>query len=210
MPPVLPGPAYRIVTPRLIIRCYQPDDAPMLKASIDENIEHLRPWMPWIAAEPQDMQQKIQLLRQFRGCFDLGQDFTFAIFDPAETRLIGSCGLHTRLGEGVREIGYWIHKDFTRQGLATEASAALTRVAFEIDHVSRVEIHCDARNTASASVPNKLGYILQDTRQEPNPIEDDVLRDTMIWVLTVDQYPTSFSVSAPLEAYDAASRLILR
>ena len=44
------------------------------------------------------------------------------------------------------------------QGLATEVSAALTRVAFEIDQVDRVEIHCEPQNVRSAAVPRKLGY----------------------------------------------------
>jgi hypothetical protein len=40
------GPAYRIHTHRLVLRCWQPTDAPLLKAAIDVNLEHLRPWMP--------------------------------------------------------------------------------------------------------------------------------------------------------------------
>jgi len=57
--------------------------------------------------------------------------------------VLGSTGLHTRVGAGAREIGYWIHQDYINQGLATEATAALTKVAFAIDQVTRIEIHCD-------------------------------------------------------------------
>jgi len=39
-----PGPAYRIHTSRLVLRCWHPQDAPLLKAAIDTNLEHLRPW----------------------------------------------------------------------------------------------------------------------------------------------------------------------
>ena len=53
------GPAYRVHTQRLVIRCWQPEDAPLLKASIDENLEHLRPQMPWAMNEPTDLQAKI-------------------------------------------------------------------------------------------------------------------------------------------------------
>ena len=46
------GPAYRIHTQRLVLRCWQPTDAPLLKAAIDANLEHLRPWLPWAQYEP--------------------------------------------------------------------------------------------------------------------------------------------------------------
>ena len=52
------GPAYRVHTQRLVIRCWQPEDAPLLKASIDENLDHLRPQMPWAMNEPTDLQTK--------------------------------------------------------------------------------------------------------------------------------------------------------
>ena len=34
---------YRIETERLVLRCYEPDDAPLLKEAVDESIEHLLP-----------------------------------------------------------------------------------------------------------------------------------------------------------------------
>lgn len=37
---------YRIETARLVIRCYDRADAPLLKAAVDASVEHLRPWMP--------------------------------------------------------------------------------------------------------------------------------------------------------------------
>ena len=37
------GPAYRVVTDRLVVRCWDPLDASKLKAAIDMSIEHLRP-----------------------------------------------------------------------------------------------------------------------------------------------------------------------
>ena len=75
------GPAYRIVTPRLIVRCWEPRDAPLLKEAIDSSLDHLRPWMPWARHEPQTLAEKVELLREFRGQFDLGANSVYAIFD---------------------------------------------------------------------------------------------------------------------------------
>jgi RimJ/RimL family protein N-acetyltransferase len=165
--------------------------------------------MPWAKFEPTHLQKKIDLLRHFRGQFDLGQDFVYGVFDLTEGRALGGTGLHTRLGEDAREIGYWIRSDAIGQGLATELSAALTKVAFEIDHVKRVEIHCDPHNVRSASVPHKLGYTLDATLRQRTPDADGNLRDSMIWSLLASEYLASPAATAAIEAYDAAGQRIL-
>jgi RimJ/RimL family protein N-acetyltransferase len=203
------GPAYRIVTRRLVVRCWDPSDASRVKESVDTSLEHLRPWMPWAMAEPTDLSARIQWLRKSRGEFDLGTDFTYGIFDRDETMVIGGTGLHTRLGPQAREIGYWIRMDRAGQGLATEVAAALTRVAFEIDEVTRVEIRCDPRNTRSAAIPRKLGYQHEATLRRRILGSDGQPRDAMIWTLLSDEFPASPAASAQIEAYDAAGLRIL-
>jgi hypothetical protein len=56
--------AYRIETERLVIRCYQPSDAQMLKTSVDDSLEFLRPWMPWAHEEPKPLAEKVAMLRE--------------------------------------------------------------------------------------------------------------------------------------------------
>jgi RimJ/RimL family protein N-acetyltransferase len=214
MKPEVPGPAYRIETERLIIRCWEPADAALLKQAIDANLGHLLPWMPWAKEEPTDLQTKIGLLRRFRGNFDLGQDFVYGIFDRAEKAVLGGTGLHTRIEKtapafAAREIGYWIHKDHINQGLATEVTAALTRVAFEIDQVDRVEIHCEPLNVRSAAVPGKLGYRHEATLARRLRTSEGKPRETMIWTLFASDYPNSASAQVSLAAYDAIGRPIL-
>ena len=46
-PRVLKTPPYRIVTERLVLRCWEPRDAAALKEAVDASLDHLRPWMPW-------------------------------------------------------------------------------------------------------------------------------------------------------------------
>jgi RimJ/RimL family protein N-acetyltransferase len=203
------GPAYRILTRRLVIRCWNPADAPLLKASVDENIDHLLPWMPWAADEPKPLQQKVDLIRAWRAGFDLGKDFVYGIFNREESRVLGGTGLHTRLGPGAREIGYWIHRDYTNIGLATEVSAALTRVAFEIDGVRRVEIHCEPRNIRSAAIPRKLGFTCEATLRERYPFTEDQYRDIMIWSLFSSDYGKTPCARVEVEAFDAMNRQIL-
>ncbi len=205
----VPGPAYRIVTRRLVLRCWQPQDAPALKAAIDISREHLAPWMPWARGDPADLQATIALLRAWRARFDLGQDFVYGIFNRDEAQVIGSTGLHARVGSDAREIGYWVHVDHIGRGYATEAAAALTRVGFEIDRVSRIDIRVAVGNERSANVPRKLAYTREATLRRRDPAPDGALRDMMLWTMLADEYPGSPAASADIEAYDAAGRRIL-
>ena len=63
-----------------------------------------------------------------------------------------------RIGPGGLEIGYWVHRAFTRRGLATAAAAALVEQAFRLPGVNRLEIVHDELNVASGGVPRKLGF----------------------------------------------------
>ncbi len=208
-PSPIPGHAYRIITDRLFIRCPEPSDAPALDMAIRQSLDHLRPWLLWANQEPVSFEQRIEFLRQTRGNFDLGTAFGYLIFNCSETLLLGGAGLSTRHGQGVREIGYWIHSDHIRQGYATETSAALTRVAFEVDHVRRVEIRCSPKNTRSAAVPRKLGFIHEATLHDRVQDVSGDLRDTMIWSLFKENYLSSPSANASIQVFDVIGRRIL-
>jgi RimJ/RimL family protein N-acetyltransferase len=204
-------PPYRIVTDRLVVRCWQPADAAALKEAIDASLDHLRPWMPWAWNEPESVALKMQRVRRFRGNFDLGLDFVYGIFDRDESRVLGGSGLHTRAGEGALEIGYWVRADSTGMGLITESSAALTRAAFELCGVDRVEIHCDPANTRSAAVPIRLGYTEEGVLRRRHIDLEGVpnRRDVRIFSLLASEYAGSPSARAEFVAYDAAGERVL-
>jgi RimJ/RimL family protein N-acetyltransferase len=203
------GPAYRIVTERLVLRCFEPRDAAPLKAAVDASLDQLVPWLPWAREEPQPLDAKVELVRQFRGKFDLGKDFVFGIFDREERALIGGTGMHARVGQGAREIGYWIASAHAGQGFATEAAAALTRVGFEIEKLERMEIHCDSLNVRSAAIPRKLGYTHDGTLRARLPRSDGGMGERMIWSMLPDEFAASACGRFPCEAFDAIGRRIL-
>lgn len=204
----IPNPAYRIETQRLVVRCYNPADVQMLADSVAESTEHLKPWMPWAHAEPEPFEVKVERVKRFRGMFDLGEDYIYGIFSRDETRLLGGTGLHTRLGDDQLEIGYWIHKDFINQGLVTESTAALVKVAFEVILIHRLEIHCDPGNVASAAIPRKLGFTHEGTLRAKTRFLDR-WSDSMIWSMLENEYPESPSSKADIRVYDARGKQLL-
>ena len=195
------APPYRIATERLVLRCWEPRDAELLREAIDSSLEELRPWMPWARHEPQTLEEKVILLRRFRGRFDLGEDFTYGILSDDESEVVGGTGLHTRTGEDAFEIGYWIRTSRVGQGLATEAAAALTRVALELCGVDRVEIRIDPANERSRAIPRRLGFTEEATLRRrlryPEP------RDVIVYTLFAEDFPASPAAGVAIEAYDA-------
>jgi len=154
------------------------------------------------------VEQKVELTRRFRGRFDHGEDYVYGIFNQDESRALGGTGLHTRLNGNALEIGYWLHKDFINQGYTTESTAALTKVAFEIYRVERMEIHCSVENLASAAIPRKLGYIHEATRRRLG-YANGKSSDSMIWTLFADEYPNTPGASAVIRAFDVVGNSLL-
>jgi len=209
MPNKILHPAYCIRTQRLVLRCWQPKDEALLSTAIAQSLDHLKVWMPWAHEEPKEPQQRMTWLREVRGKFDLNESFVYGIFNRDESLVLGGTGLHPRIGKDALEIGYWIHVHHINQGLATEAAAALTRVAFEIHQVVRVEIHCDPSNLRSAAVPRKLGYTHEATLRQRTEDHIGRKRDSMIWTLFPEEYAVSKAAGCAIEAFDVIGRKLL-
>jgi RimJ/RimL family protein N-acetyltransferase len=167
--------------------------------------------MPWAHQDPAPLSEKVDLLRRFRGQFDLGQDYVYGIFAADESAVVGGTGLHVRSDDGALEIGYWVRSDRAGQGLATEASAALTRVAFEVAGVRRLVMRVDPDNVPSLAIPRKLGFVHEGTlrRVLHGPDGTPGQRDAAVFALVRDEFPGSPAASAQLEAFDAVGGRVL-
>jgi ribosomal-protein-serine acetyltransferase len=136
------------------LRRYREDDLDALMQAVSESEDHLRPWLPWVAGHSR--RSEAEFLAQATQDWEAGTVYNYAMI--TEGALAGGIALMARIGPGGLEIGYWVHRAWTRRGLATAASAALVDQAFRLPGVDRVEIVHDERNVASAGVPRKLGF----------------------------------------------------
>jgi RimJ/RimL family protein N-acetyltransferase len=170
--PVLPE---RVETARLVLRTWTLDDVPALAAAVARNVEHLRPWMPWIAAEPMADGDRRALVTAWEAARIGDGDVVYGVF--LDGHPIGGTGLHRRRGPATLEIGYWIDHDHVRRGFATELAAALTSTALAQPGIDAVQIHHDQANTASRAIPAALGFTLvaeaPDTVEAPGEIGID-------------------------------------
>ena len=205
--PATRAPAYRLVTPRLVLRCWDPADAPRLLEAVTGSVEALRRWMAWAVPEPRPLEEQAKKLRGFRAAFDRDEDYPYGIFAPDGRTVLGGTGMHLRVGLGAAEIGYWLDTAHHGRGIATEAAGAMVRAGFEVHGFGRMEIRCEPGNAASFSVARKLGFVHEGTLRQQYPMPDR-RRDTMVWAMLADEYPTSPAARVPVEAFDALGRAI--
>ena len=162
----------------LVLRRMEAEEAPVLARAVAESLEHLRPWMEWIASEPLALTARRQLMGRWRREWERGGDVMLAIF--VDGTLAGSSGLHRRVGPAGLEIGYWLHPAFTGRGIATRAARLLTEAALAQPGVTHVEIHTDRANVRSAAVARRAGYTLvaETPRARRAPAESGI---DLVW-----------------------------
>lgn len=194
---------YRIATPRLVLRCWAPRDAPAFQAAILESLADLKSWLVFVQSEPEPLEHKVERLRRWRAAFDRDEYFQFGVFPPDESAVWGGVAFLPRVGPGALELSYWMHSGCRGRGLASEAAAALTRVAFGVYGMRRVEIHCDPVNEASAGVARRLGFRHEATLAGRLPWVDGSMRDMMVWSLRAEEFPRSPAAGVAVRAFDA-------
>ena len=163
------------------MRPWAVEDAPLLQQALVSSSEALSRWTPWVLEDHDDRSVIEERLRGYRNDFFAGEGALYALLSPDEEAVWGGAGLYPRVGPGALEIGYWVASGVVGRGLATEATAALTEVAFTHFGVDRVEIHCSAPNVASNRIPEKLGYRHRETREGEAWASGDEKADLIIW-----------------------------
>src|SRR6478672_11487878 len=122
------------------LRPWTRDDAPSLARTLSASDAHLRAFTPWVVDGRVPGMSLADRLAKHAADFAAGTEWVYGMFSPDGTEVLGGCGLYPRVGPGAVEIGYWLSVRHTGRGLATEAAAILTRVAFASPEIESVEM----------------------------------------------------------------------
>ena len=143
-----------IDTPRLQLRPFEAQDLSSLAALL-ANPE----FMTWSVQGPMNRSQASRRLQDFRTSYRTHGFSKWAVWTKKQPDLIGYCGLEMEVIDGCRvaELGYRIHPNYRRKGLATEAATASVQDAFERLRLPSVYAFVEPENQLSQRVLDRLG-----------------------------------------------------
>ncbi len=121
-----------------------------------ESMPELVCFMHW-ATRDYDLDAAQDYLRLSDSEWERAETFNFAMLTP-QREVVGSCGLMSRRGPTVYEIGYWVHSAYAGRGYATAVALVLSEAGLGEPGIDRVEIHHDLDNPASGRVAAKAGF----------------------------------------------------
>jgi RimJ/RimL family protein N-acetyltransferase len=166
--------ARTLTTDRMALRAYELDDLAALHDLFGR--EDVTRYLAWNPMDLDQARAKLeQRLRQTRIEAD-GNALLFAATDVATGRFVGEFMLRvTSVASRQGEIGWTIHPDFQRRGLATEGAREMLRFGFDELRLHRIEAACDSRNIGSLRVMEHLGM-----RREATYVESEFLKGEWI------------------------------
>lgn len=168
-----------------LLRPWAESDAPGLRQAIDEDVDHLKPWLTWTLEEPATLERTRERLRGYVRQWEEGEAYRFAV-TPLErsSTILGGVHLKGRARAPTREIGYWMRKSAAGRGVAGAAVARLTVHTFEAWEADRIVARCDVGNARSSALARALGFRrvgeVRDTYPDGTPrplLEFEMTRD---------------------------------
>lgn len=146
----------RLLTPRLIIRRFRAEDAvTFAEYRSDPQVARYQSW-----TTPYSVAQAEQFVAEMAATDpDVpGAWFQFAVEDTAAGRHIGDVAAYVDSDDlRLATIGVTMSRRVQGRGYATEALTALLDYLFVQRRKHRVAADCDARNTASAALLERIG-----------------------------------------------------
>jgi RimJ/RimL family protein N-acetyltransferase len=183
----------RLEGARVVVRPFEREDVPALRAAIEESREHIAPWLPWARAH-QTPEETLDFVAKQKGHWIARESFGAGVFLKEGGALLGGVGLHPRDWRVPSfEIGYWLRLGATGRGYMREAVAVVSRLAFDVLHAERVLIRCDARNERSRRVAEMSGYTFEGRTRRDARDPSGGLRDTLHFSLLREEYAAALA-----------------
>jgi RimJ/RimL family protein N-acetyltransferase len=168
-------------TERLGLRRFTPEDAAAFAAyRSDPDVARYQSWdAPLPLAEAQKTVEN----------FANGDPMKPGWFQYAVDRdgvLIGDIGLNLHENLMQAELGFTLAPEYQGQGYATEAVRGLLDQLFVERNLHRVSAECDARNTASARLLERLGFRQEGLRLSNSWFKGEWTDDLLFGLLRSD------------------------
>ena len=175
-----------IVTERLVLRRFRTEDASVLAAyRSDPEVARYQSW-----DAPFPMLRAVTAVANFMASDpERAGWFQYAIERTEDQRLIGDVAVHLHDNLMQAEIGFTLATAYQKQGYATEAVRAVLERLFRVQGLHKVAGECDARNTASAALLERLGFTQEGRLRQQTYIKGEWTDDLLYGVLAAEWQP---------------------
>lgn len=150
-----------------------------------ENKEYLGAFLPWVhfISIPEEY---METLEEWKKGNEETSMLTLGIYHF--DRLIGLCGFNTinRMNKSA-EIGYWLSKDATRQGIMTACVHKLMAFGYDILGLNRITIIVDIENKQSYKIPERLMFT-KECQMKEYFFRDNQFFDGYLYRMTKEEW----------------------
>ena len=180
-------PTYPIRTPRLALRPFTRDDLDAVHTYVsDPDVVRFLYWE--VTTDRAAARKMLDAKIGNWSLTDAGQSLVLAVDLLEDGPLVGEVVLKWVSREHRQgEIGFVVTPAHQGHGYATEAATAMLALAFDELGLHRVIGRCDPRNTASATVLERLGM-----RREAHFVQNEIFKgewgDEYVYALLADEF----------------------
>ena len=148
----------RVETDRLLLRCYEEQDANAVLRLVHQQRSHLIREFAQQASLDR-LEDAKSFIAEKAQQWESGRAFCYGIWENSSGEFVGQIQIKSIAWEiPAGELGYFIADPFQRRGFATESINAILRLAFEEQGFQRVFVRILPSNRESLALARKLGF----------------------------------------------------
>jgi RimJ/RimL family protein N-acetyltransferase len=175
-----PGADIPLVTARLVLRRFRPDDAPALAAyRSDPAVARYQSW-----SAPVSLSEAAALVESCAaGAAARARWFQCALEATSSHVLIGDLGVRLHENRMQAEIGITVAAPHQGQGHGSEALLRVVDHLLEDRGLHKLSAECDARNAASAALLRRVGFVQEGRLRSHTLIKGERTDDLLFGLL---------------------------
>jgi ribosomal-protein-serine acetyltransferase len=162
--------------------------------AVDRNRDHLKPWLNWVD-DTQEIEDTYSFIKDALKKTGKGSKYACSVWQDEKS--IGMISYrqichHSQQGE----IGYWLDKDHTGQGIMSEAVRVFINLGIEQLNLNKIIIYTAEKNRPSQKIPEKFGFSL-DARKRAHFNFDGDVQDLYCYSLLAHEWNANSRLDRP-------------
>jgi ribosomal-protein-alanine N-acetyltransferase len=181
-----------IETQHLYVRSLRITDCAAWLKIRSSNYEYLQEREPIWDMDALTYQSYYRLVNDLMTSFSIGNYYSLGVFEKNTHQLVGGFEISNLMywPKQSATIGYWIGKEYTGQGYATQTLANMTQWALKHFNLIKIEAGTMISNAASQKILTKVGFAKEGLSHCYGEI-NGIYEDHILWGITASELNTT-------------------